>query len=47
MMSATAQIMAEVIIEHLKEAEYPSDVLIVVETETDREIFEGLLRNAS
>ena len=46
-MSATAQIMAEVIIEHLKAAEYPSDVLIVVETENDREIFEGLLRNAS
>jgi O-acetyl-ADP-ribose deacetylase (regulator of RNase III) len=46
-MSATAQIMAEVIIEHLKAAEYPSDVLIVVETENDREIFEGLFRNAS
>jgi O-acetyl-ADP-ribose deacetylase (regulator of RNase III) len=40
----TAEIMAEVLIEHLQEQPYPSDVMVVVATEEEKAIFESCLR---
>ncbi len=43
-METTADIMAEVLIEHLQEQPYPSDVMVVVATEEEKAIFESSLR---
>jgi O-acetyl-ADP-ribose deacetylase (regulator of RNase III) len=39
-----AQVMVEVLGRHLAVASYPSDVTIVVESEQDKQVFDGLLR---
>jgi O-acetyl-ADP-ribose deacetylase (regulator of RNase III) len=39
-----ARIMVEILTRDLPHATYPSDVCIVVETEQDRELFQGLIR---
>jgi O-acetyl-ADP-ribose deacetylase (regulator of RNase III) len=39
-----AQVMVDVLARHLAVASYPSDVTIVVESEHDKQVFDGLLR---
>jgi O-acetyl-ADP-ribose deacetylase (regulator of RNase III) len=46
-METTAEIMAGVLIEHLQEQPYPSDVKVVVATDEEREIFEACLQRGS
>lgn len=42
-MEATAESMAAVLIPHLKERSFPTDVLIVVDSDEDKHIFDALL----
>ena len=45
-METTAGIMSDLLIQHLKDSDFPSDVTIVVESEPDRATFESFLEQS-